>query len=85
MRHTATLLRVLPVGLLFLLSAARPSVVSAGPNVWTTNGPECGDIPVLEIDPTTPTTLYAGTWGGGVFDMHQLVYRTYLPLILRGQ
>ena len=25
------------------------------------------DVQVLAIDPVTPTTLYAGTWGGGVF------------------
>jgi hypothetical protein len=32
-----------------------------------------------------PGILYAGTDGGGVFDMQQqLNYRTYLPLILRG-
>jgi photosystem II stability/assembly factor-like uncharacterized protein len=24
-------------------------------------------IPALAIDPLTPTTLYAGTYGGGVF------------------
>jgi photosystem II stability/assembly factor-like uncharacterized protein len=25
------------------------------------------DVRALAIDPLTPTTLYAGTWGGGVF------------------
>jgi ATP-binding cassette subfamily B protein len=29
--------------------------------------------------------LYAGTSGGGVFDMHQLPYCTYLPLIVRAE
>jgi len=42
-------------------------VVFAGFNVWTSNGPEGGDILALAIDPQTPATLYAGTWRGGVF------------------
>ena len=32
--------------------------------VWTSNGPEGGNIDVLAIDPQTSATLYAGTWGG---------------------
>jgi hypothetical protein len=41
----------------------------------------------LAIDPVTPTILYAGTYGGGVFDLEQEVsqYQIYLPLIRRGQ
>jgi photosystem II stability/assembly factor-like uncharacterized protein len=39
----------------------------AGVNAWTTNGPEGGGITTLAIDPQTPTTVYAGTWGAGVF------------------
>jgi photosystem II stability/assembly factor-like uncharacterized protein len=41
--------------------------VSAGFNAWTSIGPEGGWIYALAVDPTTPTTLYAGTYGGGVF------------------
>jgi hypothetical protein len=36
-------------------------------NVWTSIGPEGGEILTLAIDPQTPSTLYAGTSGGGVF------------------
>src|SRR3989449_2612036 len=39
----------------------------AGVNVWTTNGPHSETINALAIDPQTPTTLYAGTSGHGVF------------------
>ncbi len=38
-----------------------------GAIVWTSNGPEGGDIRALAIDPATPSTLYAGTGYGGVF------------------
>jgi murein DD-endopeptidase MepM/ murein hydrolase activator NlpD/photosystem II stability/assembly factor-like uncharacterized protein len=34
---------------------------------WTSIGPEGGFISALAIDPASPTTLYAGTRGGGVF------------------
>jgi hypothetical protein len=42
------------------------------------------DVRALAIDPTTPTTLYAGTYGGGVFDL-QVSHQIYLPLVRRGQ
>ena len=67
MRFTTTLLRVSLIGLICLLSAAHPGIVSAGTNVWTSNGPEGGSVNTLVIDPATPTTLYAGTLGRGVF------------------
>jgi len=36
---------------------------------WTSDGPfGNADVQALAINPTTPTTLYAGTDGGGVFD-----------------
>ena len=50
-----------------VLSASSVSLVEAGVNVWTGNGPEGGRIPALAIDPLTPSTVYAGTEGGGVF------------------
>ncbi|MDP2990548.1 MAG: hypothetical protein Q8O57_08295 [Kiritimatiellota bacterium] len=68
MRRTTTLGKVLLIGLLALLmSLSQPHTVSAGTNVWTSNGPEGGNIYSLAIDPAAPTTLYAGTYGGGVF------------------
>jgi len=67
MSHTTTLQKVLLLVLLVLLSTSQVESVSAGINVWTSNGPEGGRIYTLAIDPVTPTTLYAGTWGGGVF------------------
>ena len=50
-----------------LLVASSVSPAGAGINVWTTNGPEGGLIVAVAIDPTTPSTVYAGTYGGGVF------------------
>jgi hypothetical protein len=42
-------------------------IVSGGTSVWISNGLESESINALAIDPATPTTLYAGTDGGGVF------------------
>ena len=39
----------------------------AGVNRWTSTGPAGGRITQLVVDPTNPATLYAGTFGGGVF------------------
>ena len=66
MRHTIKLQNALLIGLLLLVSAGRPGIVSAAPDswIWTSIGPEGGIIDALAIDPATPTTLYAGTWGG---------------------
>ncbi len=42
------------------------STASGGVNVWTTSGPKGGDTRALAIDPTTPSTVYAGSYGRGV-------------------
>ena len=60
-----------------LLWASSASTVYAGNNVWTSLGPEGGTVVALAIDPTTPTTLYAGVrnffaGGGGVFKRYHL-------------
>jgi hypothetical protein len=44
-----------------------PADSSAGVNTWTTSGPEGGIVSSLAIDLSAPATLYAGTYGGGVF------------------
>ena len=49
----------------WFVAGTRPA--PAGINVWTRHGPPGGDVVALSIDPTTPTTLYAGTDRGGVF------------------
>ena len=67
MLRATTLRIVLLIGLLTFLITSQSGTVSAGTNVWTSNGPEGGVIYALAIDPTNPSTLYAGTWGGGVF------------------
>ena len=83
MLRTTTLRKVLLIGLLTLLLASQAIPVSAGFNVWTSIGPEGGNVSALAIDPATPATLYAGTWGGGVFSIQQGGVKIYLPLILR--
>src|SRR5262245_38596977 len=35
--------------------------------VWTTHGPNDGHIGAIAVDPSTPTTVYAGTDSGGFF------------------
>src|SRR5262245_34064649 len=55
---------LLSVALLWV-SGAR--MVHAGNNVWTSLGPEGAIVNALALDPSTPTTLYAGTATGGVF------------------
>lgn len=51
------------VVLLLCLSAS----MWGGCNEWTTNGPWGGGITSLAVDPKMPTTVYAGTWGAGIF------------------
>lgn len=43
------------------------SVVFAGNNEWTAQGPYGGSINSMVIDPTNSQTIYAATDGGGVF------------------
>jgi len=58
---TTLIRKVLLISLLVLFSISQAGTVSAGINVWTSNGPEGGSIRALAIDPATPSTLYAGT------------------------
>ncbi|MBI2864473.1 MAG: hypothetical protein HYX94_07915 [Chloroflexi bacterium] len=67
MRPKAVLLRILPVILVFTLGNSRSDEVSAGVNVWTSNGPEGWGAGAMAIDPITPSTVYIGTSSGGVF------------------
>ena len=64
MRRGSTLQKVLLISLLAIFTTSQAGLVSAGTNVWTSNGPGGGAINVLAIDPKTPATLYAGIWGG---------------------
>src|SRR5512139_2580659 len=43
------------------------STASAGNSIWTTMGPEGLTVLALAIDPFTPSILYAGTDGSGLF------------------
>jgi hypothetical protein len=56
--------KILLLSMWLLLGTNPEHAAFAGVGVWTSNGPEGGDIRALAIDPVTPTTLYAGTFGG---------------------
>ncbi len=59
-----------PFDLLHVALAIAASVgplAHAGPGAWTSGGPYGATTPALAVAPTTPATLYAGTWHGGVF------------------
>lgn len=62
-----------------------PAPGSNGGESWSAmnTGLTNNQIEALAIDPVTTTTLYAATWGGGVFAIHQAAYWLYLPLIQR--
>jgi photosystem II stability/assembly factor-like uncharacterized protein len=66
MLRTTAIRKILLVGLLTLLIVSQAGPALAGINVWNSNGPEGGVIWALAIDPTTPSTIYAGT-SDGVF------------------
>ncbi|MBM4255386.1 MAG: DUF11 domain-containing protein [Deltaproteobacteria bacterium] len=51
--------------LVFVLVTA--STIHAGVNRWTAIGPEGGSVTAFVIDPQTPTTIYIGISGSGVF------------------
>ena len=53
--------------LMAMLAGSGAPLAEAGVNVWTSNGPAGERIQALAIDPTSPSTLYAGSSRGGVF------------------
>src|SRR5262250_1271240 len=50
-----------------VLILASACTAQAGFNVWTSHGPPGGDVHALAINPTTPSIVYAGVFGAGVF------------------
>ena len=51
----------------FAICTLSATVAHAGAGVWTSGGPYGGYTSALAINPSTPTTLYAGMYAGGVF------------------
>jgi photosystem II stability/assembly factor-like uncharacterized protein len=47
--------------------AVQPTNVLAQTGTWVSHGPEGGSIAALAIDPRSPSIVYAGTLGSGVF------------------
>lgn len=43
------------------------SVANGGESAWSTGGPTASDVRALAVDPAAPATIYAGTYGNGVF------------------
>jgi len=49
------------IAILCAVFFASAHTAQAGINVWTSNGPRTeGNVSPLALDPTTPSTLYAG-------------------------
>jgi len=57
----------LAIALLVLLGGLLGPVGTASGQTWVTNGPGGGIVTSLAVDPKTPTTIYAGTSGAGIF------------------
>src|SRR3990172_1064061 len=55
------------LGAAVLFGVIFAGTVDAGINSWSPIGPGGGTVRVLAIDPSAPSTIYAGTYGGGVF------------------
>jgi photosystem II stability/assembly factor-like uncharacterized protein len=53
--------------ILVLLCASLAAVASGGVNTWTGHGPAGRIVQVLAIDPRDSATLYAGTYGNGIY------------------
>ncbi len=51
---------ILSIGILGLLVAG---IADGGASHWTSIGPDGGTVNTVAIDPDTPATVYAGTWG----------------------
>jgi photosystem II stability/assembly factor-like uncharacterized protein len=56
-----------PFLLIYLIAALITPTAYGEGNWWISKGPEKVGISTLAIDPQTPSTVYAGTLGGGVF------------------
>src|SRR5580765_7517922 len=55
------------VWILVLFCGGFAAAASAGVNSWTARGPEGRDVQILAIDPRDSATVYAGTYGNGIF------------------
>ena len=53
--------------LVFAVAAVPFSAAAPAADVWTPIGPHTGDVQTLALDPSAPSTLYAGTFGGGLY------------------
>ena len=61
--HRKSIPSIALLGLLTLGGA----ITGSANGQWTTVGPDGGSVLVLVVNPVTPSTLYAGTFRGGVF------------------
>ncbi len=67
MRNRVVRLRSTGAWLLLAIGTSFSTVAHAGAGVWTSGGPNGGTVNALAINPSTPSTVYAGTGNGGVF------------------
>jgi photosystem II stability/assembly factor-like uncharacterized protein len=67
MSHKATYLRFFFIAILVIHWFSQPNITDAEIGQWTSLGPDGGSVCSVAIDPSDPSTIYAGTLGGGVF------------------
>ena len=67
MRRRLSAVSMLTIGLTTILILGRPELVSAGTDIWTSNGPVDDIVLSMAFDPAAPGTVYAGTTAHGVY------------------
>src|SRR5687767_9098686 len=54
-------------GLSLVCCSAAAAAHASAPDLWSSGGPFGGNVPALAVDPSNPSVVYAGTYGGGIF------------------
>src|SRR5262249_21327334 len=62
-----TIMRALTIATILLLSATGSTPALAQTAAWISHGPEGGSIPAIAVDARSPSRVYAGSLGDGVF------------------
>jgi hypothetical protein len=60
-------MRFVPFCLILLTTLIIAPIVQATDNIWSSLGPEGGDVSALVVNPQNPSTVYAGTYNAGAF------------------
>ena len=60
-------MRALTIATTVLLIATGSAPALAQTGTWVSHGPEGGSISAIAVDPRSPSRVYAGSLGAGVF------------------